>query len=119
MTSIHAYDPARGAVPPDLPPMTIANLAVGVVDMLSEADNLPQPSFITIHDSSQSVDLLFAPVKASLKALTRWALRFGAVITTEPHEGEHGPETWCRVKFDYYGVAVNAFAHIPAAPAAT
>ena len=61
----------------------------------------------------------FAPVKASLKALTRWALRFGAVLTSEPHEGKHGPETWCYAKFDYYGLAVTAYAHIPAEPAAT
>jgi hypothetical protein len=119
MTSIRAYDPASGAVPPELPPMSIANMAVGLVDMLSEADNLPQPCLISIHDGSQSVDLLFASVKASVKALTRWALRFGAVLTSEPHEGEHGPETWCRVRFDYNGIAVNAFAHIPAGPAAT
>ena len=119
MTSIHAYDPSSGAVPPELPPMSIATLAVGLVDVLSDADNLPQPCYISIHDSSQSFDLQFAPVKASLTALTRWALRFGAVLTSEPHEGEHGPETWCRVKFDHYGVAVTAYAHIPAESAAT
>ena len=119
MTSIHAYDPASGIVPPELPPMSIATLAVGLVDVLSDADHLPQPCYITIHDSSQSVDLQFAPGKASLKALTRWALRFGAVLTSEPHEGKHGPETWCYAKFDYYGVAVTAYAHIPAEPAAT
>jgi hypothetical protein len=119
MTSIHAYDPASGAVPPEPPPMTIANLAVGVVDMMSDADHLPQPCLISIHDGSQSVDLLFASVKASVRALTRWALRFGAVLISEPHQGEHGQETWYRVRFDYYGIAVNAFAHIPAEPAAT
>jgi hypothetical protein len=118
MTSIHAYDPASGAVPPELPPMTITTLAVGLVDLLSEADNLPQPYYITIHDRSQSVDLQFAPVKASMKALTRWALRFGAVLTSEPHEGKHGPETWCNVRFDYNGVTVTGYAHIPAKPAA-
>jgi hypothetical protein len=118
MTSIHPYHPAAPR-PPELPPMTIANLAVGLVDMLSDADHLPQPCYITIHDSSQSVDVLFAPVKASVKALTRWALRFGAVLISEPHEGEHGPATWFRAEFDYYGIAVKAFAHISAEPAAT
>ena len=119
MTSIHTYDPGSGAVPPELPPMSIATLAVGLVDVLSDADDLPHPCYITIHDSSQSFDLQFAPVKASLKALTRWALRFGAVLTSEPHQGEHGPETRCHVKFDYYGVAITAYAHIPAKTAAT
>jgi hypothetical protein len=118
MTSIHAYNPPAPR-PPDLPPMTIANLAVGLVDVLSDADHLPQPRYITIHDSSQSIDLQFASVKASLTALTRWALHFGAVLTSEPHEGKHGPETWCYAKFGYYGIAVTAYAHIAAEPAAT
>ncbi len=77
---------------------------------------LPQPHYITI-SSTQSVDLQFAPVKASVRAITRWALRFGGVVTSAPHEGKDGPETWCRTNFDYYGVAVMAYAHIPAAPA--
>ena len=99
--------------------MSIGTLAVGLTDLLADADGLPQPTLICIHDGSQSIDLQFAPVRASLKTLTRWALRFGTVLTSEPHQGEHGPETWCRVRFDYYGVAVKAYAHIPAAPAAT
>ena len=69
MTSIHAYDPSAPR-PPELPPMTIANLAVGVVDMMSDADHLPQPCLISIHDGSQSVDLLFASVKASVRVPT-------------------------------------------------
>lgn len=119
MTSIGIYDPADGAVPPELPPMSIGTLAVGLVDVLSDAYDLPQPRYISISDSSQSFSLQFAPVTASLKTLTRWALRFGAVLTSQPHQGEHGPETWCRVKFDYNGVAIDAYAHIPAGTATT
>ena len=48
MTSIHAYDPASGAVPPELPPMSIAILAVGVLDVLCEAEDLPQPRYISM-----------------------------------------------------------------------
>ena len=61
----------------------------------------------------------FAPARASLKTLTRWALRFGAVLTSQPHQGEDGPETWCNLAFDYYGIAVDAYAHIPAETAST
>ena len=61
----------------------------------------------------------FAPDQASVRAITRWALRFGSVVTSEPHQGEDGPETWYRTDFDYYGIAVTAYAHIPAAPAGT
>ena len=51
-----------------------------------------------------------------MRAITRWALRFGSVVTSEP-PGKDGPETWCRTDFDYFGIAVTAYAHIPAAPA--
>ena len=30
-----------------------------------------------------------------------------------------GPETWHRTDFDYYGIAVRAYAHVPAGPAST
>ena len=119
MTSIHTYDPASGAVPPELPPMSIAILAVGVLDVLCEAEDLPQPRYITIHARSQSFSLQFAPARASLKTLTRWALRFGAVLTSQPRQGEDGPETWCSLAFDYYGIAVDAYARIPAETAST
>ena len=36
-----------------------------------------------------------------------------------PHRATDGPETWCTAKFSYYGVAVTAYAHIPAAPASS
>jgi hypothetical protein len=57
----------------------------------------------------------FAPEQASVRAITRWALRFGSVVSSEP--GKDGTETWCRTEFDYFGIAVSAYAHIPAAPA--
>ena len=60
----------------------------------------------------------FAPEQASMQAITRWALRFGSVVTSEPRTANDGPETWCRhADFGYYGVAVTAYAHIPAEPA--
>jgi hypothetical protein len=118
MTSIHIYDPSGGAALPELPPLPIGVLAVGTADLLQQASDLPQPHYITISDT-QSVGFQFAPDKASLRAITRWALRFGGVIISEPHQGKGGPETWCRVQFDYYGVAVTAYAHIPAATATT
>jgi hypothetical protein len=79
--------------------------------------HLPQPHYITI-SSTQSVDFQFAPEQASVRAITRWALRCGSIITSQPHPGRNGPETWHRADFDYAGIAVTAYAHIPAAPAA-
>ena len=69
---------------------------------------------------TQSISLQFAPEQASIRAITRWALRFGSVMTSQPgQDKDGGPETWYRTDFDYYGIAVKAYAHIPAAPAAT
>jgi hypothetical protein len=118
MTSIHIYDPTGDTALPDFPPLPMGALAVGLANLLQEAADLPEPHFITVSDS-QCISLQFAPARASLRTLTRWALRFGAVLTSQPHQGEHGPETWCRTEFSYYGVEISAYAHIPAGPAAT
>jgi hypothetical protein len=112
MTSIHIYDPASlGAALPDLPPLPIGALAVGLVNLLQEAADLPQPTYVTVSDT-QAIDLLFPGRWPSIKTITRWALRFGSVMTSQPHQGEDGTETWCRTEFRYYGVAITAFAHI-------
>ena len=113
MTSIYIWDPNDRAALPELPPLPIGVLAVGTADLLQQAADLPQPIYITISDT-QSVDFLFASEQASVRALTRWALRFGSVMTTQPLQGENGPETWCRTDFDYFGITVSAYAHIPA-----
>ena len=118
MTSLHIYDPADGAALPELPPLPIGVLAVGAAELLQQAADLPQPRFIFIYDG-QAISLQFAKEQASLRAVTRWALRFGSVLTSQPGEGTDGPETWYRTEFDYYGIAVTAYAHIPAAPAST
>jgi hypothetical protein len=119
MTTIHTYNPADGAVPPGLPPMSIATLAVGLVDVLSDAHDLPQPRYISIHECSQGIALQFAPAKASVKALTRWALRFGAVLTSVPYQDEDSAGTVYRVQFDYNGMAAEAYAVIRAGTAST
>ena len=116
MTSIRIYDPADGPALPELPPLPIGVLVVGTAELLQQASDLPQPRYITI-SSTQSVDLQFAPELASMRSITRWALRFGSVMTSEPHWDENGPETWCRTKFDYFGIGIYAYAHIPAEPA--
>ena len=91
---------------------------VGAVNLLGEAAGLPQPQQITISDT-QHISLQFAPEPSSVRAITGWAQHFGGVLASEPHEDEHGPQTWCRAEFGYYGVAVNAYAHIPATPVTT
>ena len=118
MTSISTRTPEGGTAPPEIPPASIAVLTVGVADMLQQAADLPQPGSVFIYDH-QCVSVQFAKEQASVRAITRWALRFGSVMTTQPHQGENGPETWCRTDFDYFGIAVTAYAHIPAGTAST
>ena len=118
MTSIHIFDPNDGAALPELPPLPIGVLAVGTAELLQQAADLPQPVCVFIYDH-QCVSVQFAKEQAGVRAITRWALRFGSVVTSEPHQGKDGPETWHRTEFDYFGIAVTAYAHIPAEPADT
>ena len=118
MTSIRIYDPADGPALPELPPLPIGVLVAGTAELLQQAADLPQPCYITI-SATQRIDLQFAPEQASAQAITRWALRFGSVMTSQPDTGDDGPETWHRTDFDYYGIAVTAYAHVPAGPAST
>jgi hypothetical protein len=119
MTSISTRTPEGGAALPELPPASIAVLAVGIADLLQQAADLPQPRSIFIYQRGQAASFQFAPEQASMRAITRWALRFGSVMTSEPDQGTDGPETWHRTDFDYFGIAVTAYARIPAEPADT
>ena len=101
------------AAVPDLPPLPIGALVACALDLMRETGDLPQPRYISIHQSTQALGLQFDPETPSLGSVARWAKRFGDVLVSKPEEGEHGPETWCRTDFDYYGVEVCAYAHIP------
>src|SRR5512142_3144206 len=114
MTSIHIYDPSDGAALPALPPLPVGALAVGTAELLQQAADLPEPRAVFIYQRGQAVSFQFAPEQASMRAITRWALRFGSVVTSEPDQGEDGPGTWHRAEFDYFGIAITAYARIPA-----
>ena len=114
MTSTRTYDLTDGPALPELPPLPIGVLVAGTAELLQQAADLPQPIYLSVSET-QSIDLLFAPEQASVRALTRWAARFGSVMTSQPGEGTDGTETWYQADFSYYGIAVSAYAHIPAA----
>ena len=61
----------------------------------------------------------FARHKDSIRAITGWARRFGSITTSHPGTVESATGTFHETDFDYYGIAVHAFAFIPAAPAST
>ena len=90
MTSISTRTPEGGTALPELPPASIAILAVGTADLLQQAADLPQPRHIFIYHSGQSVSMQFAPEQASVRAITRWALRFGSVVSSEPGKDDTG-----------------------------
>jgi len=114
MTSIHNYDPKDiSSALSNLTPLPIAGLVIAAWNLLDQACDLASPVDITVSDL-QSLTLQFPPTPSSVAVITRWAMRFGGVLSSEPHQTESGPQTWCRTEFDYYGVAVKAFAHIPA-----
>lgn len=114
MTTIHIYDPTDiSSAMANLTPLPIAGLIIAAWNLLDQAADLAQPIDITVSDL-QSMTLQFPAEPPSLAAITRWALRFGGVLSSQPHQTARGPQTWCRAEFDYYGVSVYAFAHIPA-----
>jgi hypothetical protein len=116
MGSIHTYDPDGGPALPDLPSIPIGALAVGLCDLLQQAANLPQPTSITIYSVSaggEELSFQFGRDPASMKAIDRWARRFGTKATTSIHQGKNGPEQWVRTEFAWFGVRVSIFAHIP------
>lgn len=118
MTSIHIYDPAAEAALPELPPLPIGALTVGAAELLQRAADLPAPTSITVY-RTQHISVQFARHKASIRAITRWAARFGSAMTIQPGTVESDAGTWYRTNFDYYGITVEAFAFLPADTAAT
>jgi hypothetical protein len=119
MTSIGIDNPTNGAALPELPPLSLRELVVGTVNLLHEAADLPQPRAISISKTVQHIDVQFSNDESSLKAVTRWALRFGGDVITEPHDGKDGPSTYCHAELDYFGVSVDVYAFIPAKKAST
>jgi hypothetical protein len=103
---------------PELPPLPIGALVVGASELLQQAADLPSPVYVTVHDT-QAISVLFDEHPASKLAITRWARRFGSVVTSYPDEEQPDTWTWYRADFSYYGIAVTIFTKIPAAPATT
>lgn len=114
MGSLHTFDPAGGPALPEVSPISIGALAVGLTDLFSKADGLGLPGYVAIHESTQHFSLQFAPVGASLRAVAAWAQRFGSVLVSEKRLNCDQQEcTYVGVTFDYFGVEVAAYAYVP------
>lgn len=116
MTNVIVIDPT--AYEAALCPLPIRELIIGTADLLSQGCDLPQPRYIEV-SNSQSIGLQFSSDTAGVVAITKWAIRFGGVLESLPGRNENGCYTLNRVTFDYYGVAVEAYAVIWPEPATT
>ncbi len=116
-------EPADLTLPDTLPgpdrPLSIGGLAADVVDILRDATDLPRPGSITIYANTQHIDLHFDSNPASYAAIAQWAGLFGATLTSRPWQHDGKAVNICSASFEYYGIAVEAFAVIPAATAST
>ena len=121
MTSTSLHDQATpDAAPAALPPLPIALMAVGVYHLLQAGADLPQPCHVAVSETGQQIDLQFPGTQPSQRAIFQWAHRFGSTtVTTHPHHDGRGHFTRATATFGYYGLTVNAYAYIPAAPAAS
>ena len=99
---------------PDIPPISICELAVGLVGLFGKADGLVLPRYVSIFQPSQAFMLQFASSEASLSALAAWAQRFGAVLISEDDTDQQGrPRRYVHIVFEFFGVEVTAYAFIP------
>ena len=112
MGSLHPFDPGVPAVP-DLPPISIGALAVGLTDLFGQAYGLVLPRYVTISESAQEFLLQFAPVTDSAKVVMSWATRFGGVVQSHVCEPNGQPHRHITLTFDFYGVTVEAYTFIP------
>jgi hypothetical protein len=121
MTSTSLNDQASlDTTPAELPPLPMAALMIGVYNLLSDGADLPQPCHVDVSEAGQSIDMQFPGTQPSQRAIFQWAHRFGSeTVTTHPHQDERGHFTRVTATFGYYGLTVKAYAHVPAAPAAS
>jgi len=118
MTSTSLHDPTTlDTTVAELPPLPMAALMIGVYNLLQDGADLPQPCHVAVSEAGQQIDLQFPGKQPSKRAITAWARRFGSTVSTHPHHDGRGVFTRVTARFGYYGLAVKAYAYIPAAPA--
>jgi hypothetical protein len=112
MGSLHPFDPTGAAVP-DIPPISIGALTVGLADLFGQASGLVLPRHAMITEASQEFALTFAPVPDSAKVITSWAMRFGGVVEAHTCDAPGSPHRHIILTFDYFGITVEAYCFIP------
>jgi hypothetical protein len=112
MGSLYPFDPTVPAVP-DIPPISIGALSVGLTDLICKANGLVLPQYATISEATQEFALKFAPGADSAKVITSWAMRFGGVLESHICEQSGQPNRHVTLTFEYFGVSVDAYCYIP------
>jgi len=113
MGILQPFDPAGIPAVPDLPPISIGALSVGLTDLFNRANGLVLPRHAIITEPAQEFALQFAPVADSAKVIRSWAKRFGGVAESHVCTSPGTAQRHVRVTFDFYGVTVQAYAFIP------
>jgi hypothetical protein len=113
MGSLHFYDPGDVPAVPDLPPISIGALAVGLTNLFGKANGLALPRSVVINETAQEFMLSFTPDADSARVITAWAMRFGGIIDGHVCEVSGSPHRHITLTFDYYGVTVDAYTFIP------
>ena len=112
-TNLH-HQTDLDTTPAELPPLPMAALMIGVYNLLCDGADLPQPCHVDVSETGQSIDLQFPGTQPGKRAITQWARRFGSVVHTRPQNDGRGVFLRVTTRFGYYGLAVKAYAHIPA-----
>ena len=87
-----------------------------LADLLRESAGLPRPTRMSVDVSASRIFMNFTEDTSGIDALTQWADTFGTTVEIDPVKEGH--ETAYRVIFDYLGVEIFAYIHIPV-PAGT
>jgi hypothetical protein len=100
-------------------PLSIGGLVSDAAGILRDATDLALPTSVTVYQAEQHISLQFDPEPASYAAIAAWAELFGATLVSRPWKDQDGNEVnICRASFEYYGIAAEAYAVIPAGTAA-
>ena len=110
---LYPFDPANGPAVPDLPPINIGALTVGLSDLFGRANGLVLPGSVLINEPAQEYLLAFAPVADSARVITSWAVRFGGVVESHVCSPDGTQRRHIILTFDYFGVTVDAYTFLP------
>lgn len=110
---LYPYDPGDVPAVPDIPPISVGALAVGLTDLFGRAEGLVLPRTVVINETAQEFLLAFAFDPDSAKVITSWAIRFGGVVDSHVCDAPGSPHRHICLTFDYFGVQVDAYTFIP------